>query len=160
MSVPDPEGPTGLPAGGAVVETAAGATCANPRCTCSPCLCGDDCKCGGGHLGDLERRVLNVVWAAGGGEVTAREVADVLDEYAYTTIATVLNRLSRKGAVARRMDGRSTRFAPVGTPADRAATTMLEVLEASGDRDGALARFAQTVSPSDREALIRGLGLR
>ncbi len=139
------------------VEGVPAGTCSNPRCTCSPCLCGDDCRCGGGHLGDLERRVMDVVWAARGEEVTARAVADVLGEYAYTTVATVLNRLSRKGAVRRRMDGRTTKFAPVGTAADRTAAAMVDALDASGDRGGALVRFAESMAPEDREALLRAV---
>jgi predicted transcriptional regulator len=140
-----------------MVEAVITGTCPNPRCTCDPCLCGDDCRCGGGNLGELERRVMDVVWSAAGSEITARDVSDVLDEYAYTTIATVLNRLSRKGVVRRRMDGRTTKFAPLGTPADRAAAVMADALDASGDRDGALARFAGSMSAEDRAALLRAL---
>lgn len=132
-------------------------TCTNPKCTCSPCLCGDECKCGGGQLGDLERRVMDVVWGAGGSEITARDVADALGDYAYTTVATVLNRLSRKGAVRRRMDGRTTRYTAIGTPADRAAEAMADALEASGDRSGALAKFAAAMTADDRVALLRAL---
>lgn len=141
----------------AIMEPMTPSTCANPKCTCDPCVCGEDCKCGGGHLGDLERRVMDVVWSAGDGEVTARDVADTLDAYAYTTVATVLNRLSRKGAVRRRMDGRTTRFAAVGTPADRAAAAMADALDTSGDRSGALATFAARMSADDRKALLAAL---
>lgn len=101
---------------------------------------------------------MDVVWSAGGVEVTARDVADTLSEYAYTTVATVLNRLSRKGAVRRRMDGRTTRFSAVGTPADRAASAMADALAASGDRGDALAKFAARMSADDREALLAALG--
>lgn len=100
---------------------------------------------------------MDVVWAADGREVTARTVADALGQYAYTTVATVLNRLSRKGAVRRRLDGRTTMFAPVGTAADRTAAAMVGMLEASGDRDGALRRFATSMTADDREALLRAL---
>lgn len=100
---------------------------------------------------------MDVVWAAGGAEVTARDVAGVLEEYAYTTVATVLNRLSRKGVVRRRMDGRTTKFAPLGTAAERAAAAMTGALEESGDRDGALARFVELMAADDRAALRRAL---
>ena len=134
--------------------------CSNPKCTCTPCLCGEDCRCGGGRqLGELERRVMEVVWEAGDQEVTARQVADALDAYAYTTVATVLNRLSRKGTLRRRMEGRTTRFAALGSQADRAASAMVEALGSSDDRVGALERFAATVSPGDAEVLRRALGV-
>lgn len=141
-----------------MMEGVSTGTCSNPKCTCSPCLCGEDCKCGGGPLGDLERRVMDVVWSAGGEEISARDVADALTGYAYTTVATVLNRLSRKGVVRRRLDGRTTKFAPVASRADRAAAAMVEALAASGDRQEALTRFAETVSGEDRDALLRALG--
>lgn len=135
-------------------------TCSNPRCTCSPCLCGDDCKCGGAKLGELERQVMDVLWAHHGEEVTGRDVANALPVYAYTTVATVLNRLSRKGVVRRRMEHHTTHFAAIGTEADRAASVMWEALEASVDRETALARFAAMVTPEEAEALRRALDLQ
>ncbi len=102
---------------------------------------------------------MDVVWAAGPDEVSARAVADELGQYAYTTVATVLNRLSRKGAVRRRMEGRTTMFAAVGTAADRAAEAMADALAASGDRGSALAKFASTMATADRDTLMRALAL-
>ncbi len=135
--------------------------CANPKCTCSPCLCGDDCKCGGGtKLGDLELQVMEVVWAAGGGDVTARGVADALPVYAYTTVATVLNRLSRKGVVHRRLEGRTTHFTAVGTQADRAASAMLDALATSNNPGASLEKFVRTVSPAEAAELRRALRSR
>ena len=80
-------------------------TCDNPMCSCNPCTC-DSCSCGVATLGDLERRVMDILWEEPEGERTVRSVADVLPEYAYTTVATVLERLSQKGLVRRRKVGR------------------------------------------------------
>lgn len=136
----------------------ASAICSNPKCTCTPCLCGDVCKCGGGtQLGDLERQVMEVLWSADGREVTGRDVADELPVYAYTTVTTVLNRLSRKGAVRRRMERHTTHFAAVDTQANRAAAAMRDALDSSGDRHMSLLRFVESISPDDAEALRRAL---
>jgi predicted transcriptional regulator len=63
-------------------------------------------------LGPLERNVLEQVWRAGR-EVTVREVVAALPEpLAYTTILTTLDRLHRKGLVARRKEGRAFRYTP------------------------------------------------
>ena len=35
--------------------------CDNPMCSCDPCTCAE-CACGVVTLGDLERRVLGIVW--------------------------------------------------------------------------------------------------
>jgi predicted transcriptional regulator len=135
--------------------------CDNPMCSCDPCTC-DDCACGGARLGDLERRVMEILWARGGHEITGREVADQLPENAYTTVATVLDRLVHKELVRRRMDGRKIHFTPVGSPGAHAAVLMRQAMAVGSDPDAALATFAQTLSPSElatlREALD-GVGL-
>ena len=46
--------------------------CVNPRCTCSPCGC-DDCRRGAVRLGDLERRVMEVLWDRTDREITGRD---------------------------------------------------------------------------------------
>src|SRR5664280_225061 len=72
------------------------AGCTNPKCTCDPCTC-SDCKCGVTTLGDLERRVMEILWEHPGIELSGRQIADRLPGYAYTTVATVLGRLGDKG---------------------------------------------------------------
>jgi len=89
--------------------------------------------------------------------MTGRDVADVLPGYAYTTVATVLDRLAQKGLVRRRMDGRTIRFAATGTGATHTAVQMHEALAATSDPDAALVRFAATVSQSEAAVLRRAL---
>ena len=48
--------------------------CGNPMCSCDPCGC-DDCRCGGARLGDLERRVMEVLWESSDHEASVRDVA-------------------------------------------------------------------------------------
>ena len=131
-------------------------TCDNPRCSCDECSCAD-CKCGGSRLGELERRVIGVLWDRSGDELTVRQIADVLPDYAYTTVATVLDRLSRKELVGRRTDGRIIRFAATGTRADHTALLMHEALSATHDTAAALARFVETISHSEVAVLRRAL---
>jgi predicted transcriptional regulator len=131
-------------------------TCDNPKCTCDPCTC-VVCGCGVARLGDLERRVMDVLWAAPGRELTGRHVADALPEYAYTTVATVLDRLTHKGLVGRRVDGRAIRFEATGTRADHTAELMHEALVTTRDPDATLVRFVRTVSPAEAAVLRRAL---
>lgn len=126
-------------------------TCTNERCTCDPCTCAH-CHCGAtARLGDLERQVIDVLWEAGE-EVSGRAVADAMPDHAYTTVATVLDRLARKGLVRRRKDGRMVRFAATGTRADHTASAMRDALLASHERRAALERFARDLT--DEEAAI------
>jgi predicted transcriptional regulator len=129
--------------------------CGNPMCVCEPCSC-EHCGCGVATLGDLERRVMGLLWEKGG-ELSVRSVAELLPEYAYTTVATVLDRLVHKRLVSRRMVGRTVRFTANGTQGTHAAVLMHEALATSGDVDDALERFTETLSPSEADALAHAL---
>ena len=62
----------------------------------------------------LELECLKILWDLG--EASVKDVRDGLTanrNLAYTTVMTVLDRLARKGGVARRKVGRSFRYAPV-----------------------------------------------
>ncbi len=133
--------------------------CSNPMCSCDPCKCAE-CACGVVTLGDLERRVLGLVWDVPNSEPTGREVADALPTYAYTTVATVLDRLVNKGLLSRRMDGRTIRFAPVGVRGAHTAVVMRQALAADGDPSAALACFAETLSSSEVAVLLDALAQR
>lgn len=100
---------------------------------------------------------MDVLWTSYGEELTGRDVADALPAYAYTTIATVLNRLSRKGAVRRRIEGRTAHFAAITTEVDRMAATMREVLEDGGDLHATFGCFVQTITPEEVATLRRAL---
>ena len=84
--------------------------CDNPLCSCDPCTCAT-CACGVARLGELERRVMDILWEQPTRELTVRDVAELLPESAYTTVATVLDRLVHKDLVRRRMDRGSIQFA-------------------------------------------------
>jgi predicted transcriptional regulator len=114
-------------------------------------------------LGELERTVMEVLWArvdAGQGAATAREVGRALaDErdLAHTTVMTVLDRLAKKGFLQRERDGRAWRYRPVASRASYVAELMLGALDLTGDRDAALAHFARSVSGDEAEVLRRAL---
>jgi BlaI family transcriptional regulator, penicillinase repressor len=110
------------------------------------------------RLGDLERKVMDVLWSEIGSEQTVREVEERLPGYAYTTLLTVVDRLQRKGFVRRVRDGRAFRYAPMSSREDYGAQLMREALGIATDRDAVLVRFAETVSPADAAVLREALG--
>lgn len=135
--------------------------CHNPQCRCDPCACGETCRCGlRTDLGDLERQVMEVVWTSAAPDLTRRQVAGALPAYAPTTIGTVLDRLSRKGLVRRTLDGRTARFAPVATQADRTAEVMRRALEDAGDPAEAAACFVRSMPAAEARTLRRALARR
>ncbi|MGA3146394.1 MAG: BlaI/MecI/CopY family transcriptional regulator [Acidimicrobiales bacterium] len=130
--------------------------CANPMCTCNPCGC-DDCTCGVSRLGELERWVMEILWESADSEVSVRDVAGALPEYAYTTVATILDRLVRKGLLKRRMDGRTIRFAAIGSEGAHTAVLMRKALGEDSDPDAALLCFVAGLSDSEASVLRRAL---
>ena len=62
----------------------------------------------------LELLCLRALWTLGEGNVTqVRELINQTKPLAYTTVMTLLDRLSRKGAVARRKQGRAFLYSAV-----------------------------------------------
>jgi len=100
---------------------------------------------------------MAVLWSEPGREVGGREVADCLPEYAYTTIATVLDRLSHKGQVRRRRAGRRVLFTAVRTSTAHSAQAMSDVLSAAADVDGTLEDFAASLPAELRDVLRQAL---
>jgi predicted transcriptional regulator len=117
------------------------------------------------RLGALERAVMETLWdltgpETGQSDATARQVADRLAasrSLAYTTVLTVLERLERKRLVRRLREGRAHRYAPAATREVYAAELMLEALGRASNRDAALVRFVDAVSPEEAEVLRRAL---
>jgi predicted transcriptional regulator len=100
---------------------------------------------------------MDVLWEKPGRRLTGRDVIGQLPGYAYTTVATVLDRLARKGLVSRMRDGRLIRFAATGTRAVHTAELMHETLLVGRDPDAALICFAETVSAAEAVVLRRAL---
>ena len=111
-------------------------------------------------LGQLERAVMEELWKRSArrevAASTAREIAAGLPGHAYTTVLTVLDRLTRKGLVERIRDGRTHHYRPTGSRESYTAELMHEALASTSDRKAALIHFAETVS-RDHADLLRGV---
>lgn len=104
------------------------------------------------RLGPLEEQVMEVLW--GQGPATVREIiAHLPKEPAYSTIATVLANLGRKGVVSSRRRGRSTLFDAAVSQEALAARQMGHLLDASRDRASSILHFVDTMPDSDLELL-------
>ena len=104
-------------------------------------------------LGDLERAVMEQLWAAGE-PLAATTLRDALADraVALTTVHTVLTRLEQKGFVAHD-EARPRRFRARASREDHAAELMHEVLGRSGDRQAVLARFVGGVDAEEARLL-------
>jgi predicted transcriptional regulator len=104
----------------------------------------------------LEAEVLTVLWSADEPRTAADVQQEVAGELAYTTVVTILSRLSDKGAVTREKHGRSFVYSPVQDEAGLTARRMRKVLDTSAAHDRVLARFVSELSDHD-ERILRAL---
>ncbi len=109
------------------------------------------------RLGQLERKVMDILWDASGPPMSGREVADRIPDRAYTTVLTILERLRRKKLVQRTNDGKVHVFRAVANRESYTASLMLEPLGNAHDRNAVLVRFAETVSPDEAVVLRQAL---
>jgi predicted transcriptional regulator len=100
---------------------------------------------------------MEILWDSEGREVSVRDVADALPEYAYTTVATILDRLVHKGVLTRRMVDRTVRFAAVGSKGAHTAVLMHKALGEDSDPDAALLCFVDGLSDDEASVLRRAL---
>jgi predicted transcriptional regulator len=104
--------------------------------------------------GGLEHEVIAVL-AAHGGAMTPGQVREALAaELAYTTVMTVLTRLSDKGLVTRRRAGRAFAYQAVLDQDEITARQMQRLLDTRDDRAAVLARFVGTLSDDDERLLV------
>ena len=108
-------------------------------------------------LGDLERAIMDVLWAGPDGGLTVREVLDRLTEreLAYTTVMTVLSRLETKGFTSRQREGRAWRYRPTRSREELTASAMHRSLEdlTSESRQAAILHFLSEASSDDLHLL-------
>ena len=108
-------------------------------------------------LGHLERSVMERLWELSAADpdasFTVRDVSVSLPDHAYTTVVTVLDRLTRKGLVERIRGGKSHHYRPTGSRGSYIAQLMHEALATTSDRDAALVHFAETVPPEEAQVL-------
>ncbi len=108
---------------------------------------------------DLERRVIDTLWR--GGAWSVREVHDEVGAgLAYTTIATVLDRLNVKGRVVREKDGAAWRYRATHTREEALAAEVGSAMrQADGASEPLLVAFLDVVEQRDPSALDRLMAL-
>src|ERR1700753_3339111 len=100
---------------------------------------------------------MEVLWQTDSA-LTVRQVSNGLPQtLATTTVRPVLDRLAKKSFARRERDGRAWRYRPAATRESYVAELMLTALDQTGDRTAALARFAQSVTGAEAEALRAAL---
>jgi len=127
-------------------------SCENPMCECPSCRC-VECRCGTASMGDLEGRVMDVLWSRPESEATVKEVTGAFPDLAYTTVATMLDRLAEKGLARCRLDKHTRHYAANGSRAAYTAMAMCGSLRNASEPGAALERFVEVLSPAEIDML-------
>lgn len=108
------------------------------------------------RLGTLEAQVMELLW--NGESFTVRSIIDQLpSDPAYTTIATVLTNLRKKGLVCTGKDGHTTLYGACVSREEQAARIVDHALSASGDRAASILRFIDSMPEDDLRMLRQHL---
>ncbi|MBZ5558751.1 MAG: BlaI/MecI/CopY family transcriptional regulator [Acidobacteriia bacterium] len=108
-------------------------------------------------LGALERAVMTVVW--GRDEISVRDACAALgSSVAYTTVMTTMDRLYKKGLLARRKEGRAFVYRATATKRELEGAVATELVQSLIQRDGSeplpvLSSLVDAVSDRDRALL-------
>ncbi|MDN5789669.1 MAG: BlaI/MecI/CopY family transcriptional regulator [Micrococcales bacterium] len=117
------------------------------------------------RLGDLERAVLECLWASAETHpdgLTVRQVHDTVGVergIAYTTVMTVLDRMAKKDLVRREREGRAWRYRPAASREALTSEALHQTLGelSGGNRRSALLHFLEESTPEDLDALKAAL---
>jgi predicted transcriptional regulator len=108
-------------------------------------------------LGSLEREVMAVVWNHD--EISVRDACARLgSSVAYTTVMTTMDRLFKKGLLARRKAGRAFLYSAAATREEIEGAVAAEIVQGLLQRDGSgplpiLSSLVDAVSDRDRALL-------
>jgi|ERR1700733_7023074 BlaI family penicillinase repressor len=108
------------------------------------------------QLGPLEERLLEALWKCG--NATVRDLAEQFcSDLAYTTVMTTLDRLFKKGVLAREAEGRAFRYRPRFTREElhreAAGEAFRQLLKASPASSLPLSYLVEIVTERDAELL-------
>src|SRR5258708_6941048 len=108
-------------------------------------------------LGALEREVMTLAWS--GHEISVREACEWLGPtVAYTTVMTTMDRLFKKGLLARRKVGRAFLYRAAATREELESAVATELVQSLFERPGGaplpiLSSLVDAVSDRDRGLL-------
>lgn len=109
------------------------------------------------RLGELERAVMDELWARPGGALAGDLAAALPSRPANTTVLTVLDRLAHKNLVRREREGRAHRYFAIGSKDEHVAALMRDAFADAADRESVLTYFLGSVGPDDIAALREAL---
>lgn len=108
--------------------------------------------------GELQAQIMAALWRLNAGTVEqVRAALPVRYRSAYTTVQTVLNRLAKRGFLARKRDGQAFVYRPRITEAQYLSRTIEQTLASATPhaRQAALAQLISGLANGERADLLR-----
>ena len=100
--------------------------------------------------GELQEQVMRVAWKLGRGTVDeVRAALPKKQRGAYTTVQTILNRLSERGLLVREKHGKAFVYKPLISEADYLSTSLTRTLSAASSQQARLTALASLVGGLD-----------
>ncbi len=117
------------------------------------------------RLGDLQLRILQVLWNEGEASVEAvRRGLGPEEPLAYTTVATMLQKMEARELVARRMEGRRGLYRPVVASSDVRSSMVEDLVDRvfDGNLEQVVAHLltSREVSGDELERIARAVAER
>lgn len=106
--------------------------------------------------GDLQVEIMKVLWTRSGSSVEGvRSALPASKRGAYNTVQTVLNRLTERGLVTRRKEGRMMVYEAAVTEADYVSGSLHQALDGASEtaRKTALLQLVEVLSADERAEL-------
>jgi len=116
------------------------------------------------RLGDLQLKILRVLWQKGAACVSDVHAALGKDKFAYTTIATMLRKMENRGLVSHRTENRRFVYSAAVSESQVARSAASDFVERlfSGSLSAAVCHLLETcdVTPEELEELEKLIGQR
>ena len=116
------------------------------------------------RLGDLQLKILRVLWEKGAACVSDVHAALGKDKFAYTTIATMLRKMENRGLVSHRTENRRFVYSATVSESQVARSAASDFVERlfSGSLSAAVCHLLETcdVTPEELEELEKLIGQR
>ena len=103
--------------------------------------------------GDLEDEVLAALWSQSEPMMPAQVQEALVGDLAYTTVLTILSRLTAKGMVERTRAGRAYSYRPSVDPDALTAEQMRRLLKRRGNRAAVFHHFLDGLDKADQRLL-------
>ena len=107
-------------------------------------------------LGSLQTKIMDIIWKAERPLKPAEVLEKLGDGYAYTTVMTILKRLTEKKVLRRKLEGKAYRYSPVTCRKDFVEANLKDIFGDLVNSYGkvAIANFVEVVKNNKEDLTL------